>query len=165
TDHSDLPPDLLPTVHPGAQLPGLPPARPPLAHDLHEHLVQRDRHLRRRRLHEARTTTLPRIPVERELAHHQHLPAHLLQVQVHLPGLVRKEPQPHDLVRHPLQHRIVIRCPETDEEQVAPADPARYPLPDPHFRATDALYDDPQRLTPLSPTSPDCAAGPHCSPA
>src|SRR5690606_14878345 len=76
-------------VHHGAELPGLHPARQPLAHDLHELLVQRDRHLRRRRLHEARTTTLPRIPVERELAHHQHLPAHLLQVQVHLPGLVR----------------------------------------------------------------------------
>jgi hypothetical protein len=52
--------------------------------------------------------SLPRVPVERELRHHEHRPADVREREVHLVLGVREQAQSHDLLRHPRDLLIAV---------------------------------------------------------
>ena len=68
-------------------------------------LVQPLGQLRRRRIGEARPPAAAAIAVERELAHHEHRPAHLGQRAIHLARFVFEYSQADDLLRQPIHLR------------------------------------------------------------
>ncbi len=94
-------------------------------------------------MHEARTSPLAGVAVQRELAHDQDVPSHVGERKVHLPRVVGKDAKPQDLLGHPDQSLFLVARREAHEQQVAASDAAGLASVDRDASARDTLEDDP----------------------
>ncbi len=81
--------------------------------------------LRSRRVDEARSPSLLRVTVERELRDNQNGAAHVGQREVHLVLGVRKNAKPGDLLCHPIDLGLAVAGRESNEDDETAADAAR----------------------------------------
>ena len=113
-----------------------------LAQQRDEALVERDRHLRARRVDEARPASLHRVAVERELRDDEQRAVHVGEGEVHLVVGVGEEAEADDLVGHPDERGLAVGVREADEQEKAALDATGDPIADAHFGAGDSLEED-----------------------
>src|SRR5262249_23433537 len=89
----------------------------------------------------ARPAALAAVAVERELADHEHLAAHLGQLQVHLALGVVEDPQAHHLVGQPTGLLGGVGLGHAQEDEQTAADLADHPLIDRHPGRAHPLED------------------------
>src|SRR5207249_5171615 len=148
-------------LHHRPELPRLHFQRSPalLPQQREEAVVQGDRDLGRRGVHEARPPPLARIAIQSELGHHQHRPADVREPEIHPSLGVGEDAQAEDLVGHPDERRFGVAGREASQhDEPHPDLPGRAPS-DAHFRARHALDHRPHAAPPPPPPPPPPPGG------
>ena len=95
---------------------------PPLTQRIEKAFIEWNGVLRACRIDERGTASLCRIAIQCELRDHQHRSPCLCKSKIHFPVSIAEEPEPGDLLGHPVYLRRRVSVSKPDEQAEASAD-------------------------------------------